>query len=104
MGVSNLSALQARSNALDMVGACSCDMSGVVVRPAEAHNRFWRRNNEGRAFLRMALSPQNHCFEQVALTIPFYSATAYALGALIARNLPRSSATKLDDTVPQTAR
>ena len=48
--------------------------------------------------------PQNHCFEQVALTMPFYSATAYAVGAFLARNFPRSSATKLDDAVPQTAR
>jgi len=29
--------------------------------------------------------PQNHCFEQVALTLPLYSATAYSLGALVAR-------------------
>ena len=24
--------------------------------------------------------PQNHCFEQVAITLPFYSASAYSLG------------------------
>jgi len=29
--------------------------------------------------------PQNHCFEQVAITLPFYSASAYSLGAFFAR-------------------
>lgn len=48
--------------------------------------------------------PQNHCFEQVAFTLPFYSASAYALGAFLASKLPHSSASKLDDAVPQTAR
>jgi hypothetical protein len=45
--------------------------------------------------------PQNHCFEQVALTLPFYSATAYAVGAFLARKFPHSSATKLDDAAPR---
>jgi hypothetical protein len=48
--------------------------------------------------------PQNHCFEQLALTLPLYSATAYAVGALLSRKFPLSSATKLDNAVPQTAR
>jgi hypothetical protein len=29
--------------------------------------------------------PQNHCFEQVAFTLPFYAASAYSLGAFLAR-------------------
>lgn len=48
--------------------------------------------------------PQNHCFEQVALTLPFYSATAYAVGAFLASKYSRPNATKLDNAVPQTAR
>jgi hypothetical protein len=47
--------------------------------------------------------PQNHCFEQVGLTLPFYSATAYAVGAFLARKFPYSTAAKLDNAVPQTA-
>lgn len=33
--------------------------------------------------------PQNHCFEQVGVTLPLYSAASYSLGALIARAVPR---------------
>jgi hypothetical protein len=38
-----------------------------------------------RRFFGWACLPQNHCYEQVALTIPFYSASAYSLGAFVAR-------------------
>ncbi len=34
--------------------------------------------------------PQNHCFYQVGLTLPFYTASAYSLGALVARTFTRS--------------
>lgn len=40
-------------------------------------------------FFGWACLPQNHCFEQVGLTLPLYSATSYSLGALIARAVPR---------------
>jgi hypothetical protein len=46
--------------------------------------------------------PQNHCFEQVGLTLPFYSACAYSLGAFLTRIVPplRTAAPK---DAPQTA-
>jgi hypothetical protein len=46
--------------------------------------------------------PQNHCFEQVGFTMPFYSASAYSLGAFLARIIPVSSAAKPTDA-PQMA-
>jgi hypothetical protein len=48
--------------------------------------------------------PQNHCFEQVGLTLPFYAASAYSLGGLFARIIPLSNPAKPTDVLPQTAR
>jgi hypothetical protein len=36
-------------------------------------------------FFGWACLPQNHCFDQVAFTLPLYAAGAYALGAFAAR-------------------
>ena len=44
--------------------------------------------------------PQNHCFEQVALTLPLYSASAYSLGAFLARIVPLSSTAPKDAPQP----
>ena len=33
--------------------------------------------------------PQNHCFEEVGCTLLLYSAGSYAIGALLARSIPR---------------
>jgi len=38
--------------------------------------------------------PQNHCFEQVPLTVLLYSAVAYSLGALLARVVPSARSSK----------
>lgn len=48
--------------------------------------------------------PQNHCFEQVGFTLPFYSASAYSVGALLARIVSPSSAPRKDapQIAPQT--
>jgi hypothetical protein len=48
--------------------------------------------------------PQNHCFEQVGVTLPFYAASAYSLGGFLARIIPLSSPAKPTDVLPQTAR
>jgi hypothetical protein len=45
--------------------------------------------------------PQNHCFEQVALTIPLYAATAYSLGALLARRIAAFNAPSHGDSLFQ---
>lgn len=34
--------------------------------------------------------PQNHCFDQIVTTLPFYSAAAYSLGAALARRPGRA--------------
>jgi hypothetical protein len=52
--------------------------------------------------------PQNHCFEQVGSTMPFYAAGAYSLGAFFARvipgsNIPGSNSAKPTDVLRQTA-
>ena len=41
-------------------------------------------------FFGWACLPQNHCFEQVAFTMPLYAAIAYSIGAFLARGLPLS--------------
>jgi len=39
--------------------------------------------------------PENHCIDQTGVTLPFYAAIAYSIGALLARKIPmRSSATR----------
>lgn len=48
--------------------------------------------------------PQNHCFEQVGFTLPFYSASAYSLGAFFARLIPAPSAPKQTNVAHQTER
>ena len=35
--------------------------------------------------------PQNHCFEQVGVTLPLYASVAYSLGAYVARQLSRTA-------------
>jgi len=47
--------------------------------------------------------PQNHCFDQVGFTLPFYAASAYSLGALFARMIPASDSAKPTDILRQTA-
>lgn len=39
-------------------------------------------------FFGWACLPQNHCYEQVGLTLPLYAAVAYSLGAFLARVIP----------------
>ena len=39
--------------------------------------------------------PENHCIDQTGVTLPFYAAVAYSIGALFARKIPtRSTATR----------
>jgi hypothetical protein len=35
--------------------------------------------------------PENHCIDQTGVTLPFYAAVAYSIGALLARKMPMSS-------------
>jgi hypothetical protein len=42
----------------------------------------------GRRFFGESCLPQKRCFDQLVFTMPFYSATAYSLGALLARLCP----------------
>lgn len=53
-------------------------VSGVEITKAE-HFFGW------------ACLPQNHCFQQVPLTLMLYSAAAYSIGAFLARMIPTQS-------------
>jgi hypothetical protein len=35
--------------------------------------------------------PVNHCLDQIGVTLPFYTAIAYSIGALVARTMPMRS-------------
>jgi hypothetical protein len=35
--------------------------------------------------------PENHCIDQTGVTLPFYAAVAYSIGALLARKMPLKS-------------
>jgi len=47
--------------------------------------------------------PQNHCFEQVGATLPFYSCLAYSVGAFFARMISPSSPSERKDVPPNGA-
>ena len=53
-------------------------VSGVEITPIQ-HFFGW------------ACLPQNHCFEQVGFTLLLYAASAYSIGALLVRRIPRLS-------------
>jgi len=53
-------------------------VSGVEITPIQ-HFFGW------------ACLPQNHCFEQVGFTVLLYAASAYSVGALLVRRIPRLS-------------
>jgi hypothetical protein len=41
-------------------------------------------------FFGRSCRPKNRCFDQIVITLPFYSATAYSVGALLAHVLGRA--------------
>jgi hypothetical protein len=49
---------------------------GFFLSPLTYHERFDR-------FFGSDCSPSNHCFDQTGLTLPFYTAIAYSLGAMV---------------------
>jgi hypothetical protein len=54
-------------------------------------------------FFGWACLPQNHCFEQVGLTLPLYASASYSVGAFIARAVSRMRLTKPKESLREAA-